>query len=49
MTPARQALFVRAVSRLVQDLRAGRFRKGLRVKPYRGEEGMYEMTWAPDG
>lgn len=42
-------MFLRAVSKFVQDLKAGRFRKGLRVKPYRGAENLFEMTWAPDG
>ena len=25
------------------------FRPGLRVKKIQGEEGLWEMTWAPDG
>ena len=31
------------------DLRAGRFRRGLRVKDVQGAAGIFEMTWAPDG
>ncbi len=31
------------------DLRAGRFRRGLRVKAVQGAAGIFEMTWAPDG
>ena len=49
LTPAQRASFQRTVTRFVEDLRAGRFRKGLRVKAYRGEENLFELTWAPDG
>ncbi len=35
--------------RFVPDLRSGRWRSGLRVKRYRSEEGVWEMTWATDG
>lgn len=31
------------------DLRAGRFRRGLRVKAVQGAAGIFEMTWAPNG
>lgn len=31
------------------DLRAGRFRRGLRVKAIQGAPGIFEMTWAPNG
>lgn len=31
------------------DLIAGRFRPGLRVKGVQGAPGVFEMTWAPDG
>lgn len=33
----------------IEDGRRTWFRPGLRVKPVRGSEGLYEMTWAPDG
>lgn len=46
---ARQALFDRAVAKLVADLRAGRLRKGLRIKAVQGHTGVWELTWAPDG
>jgi mRNA-degrading endonuclease YafQ of YafQ-DinJ toxin-antitoxin module len=40
----------RAVNKLVADLKARQgFRKGLRIKGVQGHEGIYEMTWAPDG
>ena len=32
-----------------QDLRTGRFRASLRVKGYRGSNGVFEMTFAADG
>ena len=47
--PMQQA-FLQAVSELVEDLRGGRQpRPGLRVKGVRGYEGVFEMTWAPNG
>ena len=49
MTPERQALFLLAVSKFVEDLNSGSVRAGLRVKPYRGAAGLFETTWAPDG
>jgi len=30
-------------------VRAGKFRAGLRVKGVHGAQGVFEMTWAPDG
>jgi hypothetical protein len=45
----RQALLLVAVAKLVDDLRIGVIRKGLRVKRYRRLEGICEMTWADDG
>jgi hypothetical protein len=42
-------LFLAARDKLVEDLRGGSFRKGLRVKAVRATPGVYEMTWAPDG
>ena len=30
-------------------MRAGRFRRGLRVKAVQGAPGVFEMSWAPDG
>lgn len=38
-----------AVAKFVADLRTGRFRKGLRVRGIEGVQGIFEMTWAPDG
>lgn len=44
------ARFRRAVKEeFVPDLAAGQFRPGLRVKGVRGTQGVFEMTWAPDG
>lgn len=41
----------RAVSQFVEDLPSPdrRFRPGLRVKGVQGADGVFEMTWAPDG
>lgn len=45
-----QTAFMVAVRKLVTDLRTGKgFRKSLRIKKYQGAEGVYEMSWAPDG
>lgn len=44
-----RALFAKAIKNFVADLRRGRFRKALRVKAYRSEPGVFEMTWAPNG
>jgi hypothetical protein len=41
--------FRRAVRNFVQDLASGSFRAGLRVKAVQGADGIFEMTWAPDG
>lgn len=50
LTAEQQRMFLVAVGKFVDDLRAGRgFRAGLRVKGVRGAPGVFEMTWAPDG
>jgi hypothetical protein len=50
LTQARKEEFNAAVRKLVADLRAGKgFRKSLGVKKYQGQEGVFEMRWAPDG
>jgi hypothetical protein len=41
--------FNKAVADFVADLKAGKFRKGLRVKGIEGAKGIFEMTWAKDG
>jgi hypothetical protein len=49
LTADEQELFLTAVEKLVADLRVGVIRKGLRVKRYRRQEGVWELTWADDG
>jgi hypothetical protein len=50
LTAEQRARFRKAVRQLVEDLRAKRQpRPGLRVKRVQGRDGVYEMTWAPDG
>ena len=50
LSPDGQRAFLRAREAFVADLRAGTgFRPGLRVKGVRGHDGVFEMTWAPDG
>lgn len=41
--------FLAALAQFVQGLRRGRFAAGLRVKVMAGTDGIWEMTWAPDG
>jgi hypothetical protein len=48
LTPGRRAAFKRAVAKFVVDLRTGHFRQGLRIKGVQGQEGVWELTWAPD-
>jgi len=39
-----------AVAKFIDDLRVRRgFRSSLRVKGVRTEQGVFEMSWAPDG
>lgn len=50
LTPEQRKAFRAAVEMFVADLRVGRgFRRGLRVKKMRGHDGIWEITWAPDG
>ena len=50
LTAAQRRQFSNAVARFVDDLGRGLpFRAGLRVKGVQGAEGIYELTWAPDG
>jgi hypothetical protein len=49
LTPQQQLAFLEALQQFVADLRAGRFRPGLRVKRVRGYPGVWEMTWVADG
>ncbi len=50
LTPDEQQRFRGAVTRFVSDLGTGQpFRKGLRVRRVEGTDGIFEMTFAPDG
>ena len=45
-----QERFRQAVEKFIEDLKRGRgFRPGLRVRGVQGTQGIYEVTWAPDG
>ncbi|WP_030889824.1 hypothetical protein [Streptomyces sp. NRRL S-1868] len=47
LSPAQRRAFHRVVIRaFVPDLRAGRFRAGLRVKRVQHAPGIYELTWS---
>ncbi|MGH3975207.1 MAG: hypothetical protein ACRDS9_18035 [Pseudonocardiaceae bacterium] len=45
----RQRFHSTVISEFVVDLKAGRFRSGLRVKRVQATAGVWEMTWAPNG
>lgn len=45
----RQRFHSTVIGEFVVDLKAGRFRSGLRVKRVQATTGVWEMTWAPDG
>lgn len=50
LTPAMRLAFRRAVAALVEDLRKrGPVRSALRMNPVQGHEGVFELTFAPDG
>lgn len=49
LTDAQRKRFRSAVRRFVSDLKTGHFRAGLLVRGIAGAEGIFEMTWAPDG
>lgn len=49
LTAEQKALFLIALGHFVDDLKTGRFRKGLRVKKMQGHATIWEMTWADDG
>jgi hypothetical protein len=49
LTTAQQARFRDAVQRFVQGFTSGEMPPGLRIKHVEGTDGIFELTWAPDG
>ncbi|MFJ3043827.1 hypothetical protein [Streptomyces tendae] len=49
LTPEQRRRFRQAVTVFVDDLRAGAFRTGLRVKGVRRAPGVFELTWDGNG
>jgi hypothetical protein len=50
LTEEKRALFMQAVSEMVEDMKARRpFRPELRVHQVQKVAGVWEMTWAPNG
>lgn len=50
LTPEQRRRFLTAVAAMVADMKAGRaYRPGLRIKRVQGRQGVWEMSWAPDG
>jgi hypothetical protein len=49
LSPDERKRFKAAVRKFVQDLKAGKFRKSLRIQGIEGADGIFEMTWEHDG
>ena len=50
LTEEQRGAFREAIRKFVEDLEGRKgFRKSLRVKGVQGAEGVFEMTWAPNG
>jgi hypothetical protein len=49
LTLEQRARFRTAVASFVRCLKAQQFDPGLRVKAVQGAQGIWEMTWAPNG
>ena len=50
LSPEDRKRFKKGVVALVEDLKRGDvFRAGLRVRSVEGHDGVFELTWAPDG
>jgi hypothetical protein len=49
LTADQRAAFRAAVKLFVEGLTARRFDPSLRVKRVKGQRGVWELTWAPDG
>ncbi|WP_239372351.1 hypothetical protein [Frankia sp. Cj5] len=49
LSPAERAAFTRARRLFCEGLLSGSFHPKLRVKGFKGEPGVYEMTWAYNG
>ena len=50
LPPEQKRQFLRAVQKMVNDLRTGSgYRAGLRIKGVQGHPGIFEMTWSGDG
>lgn len=49
LSAQQQRAFLVAVRLLTGGFREGRFDPGLRLKRVQGHEGIWEITWAPDG
>lgn len=48
LSEANKKLFLAALRKFIDDLKAGAFRNGLRVSRVEGTQ-VFEMTWADDG
>jgi hypothetical protein len=49
LTPEQRRRFRQTVAAFVEDLRAGAFRAGLRIKGVRRAPGVFELTWDGNG
>ena len=49
LTSAQRRAFLAAVQQFVAGLVSGAFDPRLRIKRVKGQAGVWELTWAPDG
>lgn len=49
LTEDQKRAFRAAIRKFVADLERGSFRAGLRVKGIKSAQGIFELTWAPNG
>jgi hypothetical protein len=49
LSPEQQAAFLQAVALFRDGLRSGIFHPRLRVKSFKSQPGVMELSWAPDG
>lgn len=49
LSPDQRERFLKALESFVDGLHRRQFAAGLRVKAMEGRDGIWEMTWAPDG
>ena len=49
LSAEQRAQFLTALAQFIDGLKRGQLAPGLRVKAMEGTDGIWEITWAPDG